>query len=520
MRIPDSARWTMAALLLVWGVLASAVPAHAAKAPFDPAGVILSGTEKNAAIGKLPLALHLAAGGEAAADIADLEGFASGFTGTWTFEDNVLTVELEPGAEEGSPVTVTLTMKGSGKGKGTMVRGAGEPAPVKVKQLFPGRKAKGFTAVIPRLRHTGTTGAGAVRATVVIRNATVPKKKPKPLTIDMRVLTPDGLPGFLRTVEVLPGETVVLDGGELPGHLLGVESETNQYLLTARKKKGFDPASIEILAYEETLRNLDPSTSGTAVPVHWVAPLKKKALALRDAAPMVAPWFHDEGGGGGLRRAATLVLRDLSPHSGEPDLGSVLVSLFAVDGEPIGSGEVELSRGAAVSVSPWNLLDQPGDFSEVEGWLTVTAVGGGGIDRGRLSAHLDAPVADNGVVIASVVLPVEPLAPAGTTATLVAPWILVPEGGSASTALRVTNTDDATLNVPVRVLAPDGTTLHNTTVMVPAGEMRRVDPATVGMDLELLEDHDGRAQVLLGADGGLPLDTLAFYGEVVQQGDP
>ncbi len=502
-------------------LLAGALPAAAASTPFDPSGTLLVGSEKQPSLGKTPLSLHLGADGTAAASLVDPTAVAIGWTGTWTFEDGLLSVDLEPLGNQGDPVLVELLMKGSGSGKGTVIRLGTESVVVtqaKVKAAFPPRKAKGWTAWVPRLRDDGSTAAGSFRGTLVLRNlAPVPAKKVKPLKLVLRAATPAGLPGDPLALEILPGAAVRLEGGLLPPLPSGVDGSVLQVLVTGGKD--LDPATLQILAFEEVLRGpSEGAVSGAAVEVRWVRRLKGKELASRETAPLAAPWFRDDGGAGPLPRDARLVLRDLSPFTGDAAPGTVRVSVRGLDGVEVASSLVELRRGEAVEVRPLDLLDGPGDLPGGEGSLRVTAADGSDLPRDVVGTALLGTVASAGVPAAPLSLAVGHPERAGRSARLAVPYLLAPDDGLSECRIEVLSLSGSVVDLPVEVLALDGTLLHAATVPVPAGGTVRVDPASLGMDLAGLPGGEG--QVVVGGSGGLPVDRFLAHGETRLAGSP
>jgi len=494
----------------------AAAGALAAKEPLDPAGALLVGKEKQRGFGRTPVSLHLAPDGTAAGSFVDPSALAIAWTGNWTVDLGTLTVDLVPIFGSGDPIRCDLRLTPS-KAVGTITRLAADPivSRTKLKLVHPPRRPKGWTAVTARVRDTGGTAAGDFRGTVILRNLAPPGKKP--LRVTVQVVGDGGMPGLPQERVLAPGEMIRFDGGAIPALPIGIARPAFQIVFSG--KKGFDPGNVEILAYEEALRGpFEPSTSGAALPVHWVRALKRKELAQRETAALAAPWFRDDGGSGALPRATRLVLRDLSPFTGDAPAGAVRVSVRDLAGVEVGAGLLPLPRGAAAEVRLLDLVSDPGDLPGGEGQVRVTAAGGGGLPRGAVSAVLVGTVTQSSVPVSSVTAPLRHPAPAGASAPIAFPLVRATADGSAEARLRLLSLAPDARVVPVEVRALDGTLLHGADVAVAPGETARVDPEALGMDLADLPGGEG--QVIVGAGAGLPTDLFLAQGELREAGAP
>lgn len=508
-------------ILLAAAAALSGLPAARAAEPFDPSGTLLAGTEVLPDLGKSPVSLHLGADGSAAGSFLDPGGLAFGWTGTWSLDgEGALAVDLDPLEGVGDPIAVSLRLSSAGSGKGTVTRDSGTPlvTPLKVKPVHPLPKARGWTALVPRMRDTGTVAAGEFRGTLLVRNLAVPKRKPKPLVLRVFAVSPAGLPGTPATLSLLPGGTARLEGGSLPRLPPGMEEESFQIAVTGGK--GFDPALVEIQAIEEVLRGSDPAvpTAGTALPVRWVRGLPAAAAAKRERVPLLAPWFLDDGGAGALPRDAILVLRDMAPFSGGDPAGSVRVSVRTLAGTEVASEDVALPRGAAVEVRPLDLLASPGDLPGGEGQIRVTRTDGTGLPRDTVAAALLSTATSSSVPAAVLSLAVGHPDPDGPSARIVLPWFLQPDDGVSGTRVLIQNLGDAPATLPVEVRALDGTLLASGSLPVAAGATVRADPAALGMDPGDLPGGEG--QILLGLATGLPRTLFLAHAEMRLAGTP
>ena len=505
-----------AAAALLLGALAATAVSGAE--PLDPAGALLVGKERQKGFGRTLVSLHLAPGGAAAGSFIDPQALAIAWTGTWTEDLGLLTVDLDPILGMGDPIRCDLRLTPAGAvGTVTRLTAGGEiVSSVRLKGVHPPRRPRGWTAVVPRVRDTGGNQAGDLRGTVILRNLAPAGRKPLRTTV--QVVGDDGLPGLPQERLVAPGEAVRFDGASIPPLPVGADRDAVGLVFTGRGK-GFDPALVEILAYEEVLRGpFEPSTSGAALPVHWVRAQTRKQLLLREKAPLAAAWFQDDDGAGALPRDTRLVVRSLSPFTGDPAIGAVLVTVRTTSGVTAASAVVPLPRGAAAEVRPLDLLDDPGDLPGGEGQVIVTMVDGTGLPRGAVAAFLVGTVTSSSVPIASVAAPLAHPEPPGRSAVLAFPLVRAPADASAVARLRVINLDSAVRVVPVEVRALDGTLLHGADVAVDPGFTSRVDPEALGMDLALLGGAE--AQVLVGGPSGLPTDLVLGQGEVRESGAP
>jgi hypothetical protein len=289
--------------------------------------------------------------------------------------------------------------------------------------------------------------------------------------------------------------------------------------VTVTGGKGFGPAAVEILAFEEVLKGtVQTALSGAPVPVAWARRLTPGELGSRRRAPLLAPWFRDDGGAGTLPRDARLVLRDLSPFTGDAAPGSVRVSVRTLAGAEVASAEVDLPRGAAVEVRPRDLLASPGDLPDGEGRLLVTEAGGGDLPLGLLAAALPGTATSGATPVAPLFHAVGQPGDSDRSARLAAPYLLAPGDGSGECRIRVGSLAADPLEVPVEVRSLEGGLLHASTVTLPAGGTVRVDPAALGMDLSLLPGGEG--QLTVGGAGGIPVRRFVVHGETRLAGTP
>ncbi len=512
-----------AALLVAAAAALFGLPAARAAEPFDPSGTLLEGTEVLSGIGESGVAIHFAADGTAAGSFGDPFGLARDWSGIWLLDvSGELDVLLNPVGEESADfITVRLRMSASGKGKGTVIRNQApesSSSPVKVRVVFPAPKPKGWTAVVPRMRDTGAVAAGEFRGTLVVRNLAPPGRKPRPLALAVRAVGMGGLPGAPVPLSLLPGATARLAGGALPRLPPGMEEEAFQVVVTGGP--GFDPAVVEILAVEEVLRGSGAETPscGTALPVRWARALPRKQAASRDAAPLAAPWFRDDGGAGALPRDAVLVLRDLAPFDGGAPAGSVRVSVRTLAGAEVASASVPLPRGAAVEVRPRDLLEVPGDLPGGEGQVRVTREDGSGLPRGSVAAALLSTAVSSDLPAGTLSLALGQPDPEGPASRIVVPWFRLPDDGTSEMRLWVQNFGGAPMALPVAVLALDGTPLYSGSVPLGPGETARADPAALGLDPSNLPGGEG--QLVLGPAGGLPRHLYLAHAEIRLQGTP
>jgi hypothetical protein len=513
--LPAAAAVALAAL----AALAAATPARAAAEPFDPsAGALLVGKERQPGRGKTPISLHLGADGGAAAALVDPNPQAVGWIGSWTLEDGELTVDLLPAFGSGDPITVTLLLTPKG-GRGTVLRGGAEPVegPVSVRVLWPVLKPRGWTAVVPRLRDTGGADAGDIRGSLAIRSLALPSKKRRPLRLKAIAISPEGMPGVPSGIEVPAGETRRLEGDALPVFPVGADQDAFQVAVTGGR--GFDPVQSDVLAVEEVLRGaVDPSASGTSLPVAWARPFSRKDLEDRETAPLAVPYFRDDGGAGALPRDAVLVLRDLSIVTGDPAPGEARISIRTLDGAEVASSVVTIPRGGSVEVVPLDLLADPGDLPGGEGQIRVTDAGGLDLRQGVLACAMVSTVYSSGVPVASLSPVVGSPEPGGRAARLAAPWVYALSGGGASTRISVTSLSPPARSLPVSVLRLDGTSVFTSAVTLDPGHTVRIDPEALGMNLALLTGGEG--QVVAGPQGGLPVEQLMADAETSVAGSP
>jgi hypothetical protein len=486
--------------------------------PFDPAGTLLVGKETQPGLGKTPVSLHLGADGSAAAALVDPQALAVAWAGTWTVQAGVLELDLDTVIGMPAPVTISLDLK-TRTAVGTITRAGSPPVvtKVKVKVRLPVAKAKGWTAVVPRLRQTGGTAAGDLQSTVVVRNLAPAGGKPRPLRFTAVTAGASGLPGTPVEFQVLPGASLRLDAGTMPPLPPGI-AETARHL-HLRGKKGFDPSLVEVQAFEDALRGpFEPATSGTPLPVHWAKALSKKERAARDAPPLAAPWFRDDGGQGTLPREAALALRDLAPFTGDPPTLSVRVSVRTLDGVEVASSEVPLPRGGAATIRPVDLLGSPGDLPGGEGQVHVTGSSGANLPRGLVAGVLSSTVRQAGVPVAALASGLRHPEPPGRSAPLSVPYLLVPADGSASARVSVLSVVQAPIVLQVLVRGLDGTQLHSATVPLDPGKTVRVDPEAVGANLAQLPG--GECQVVVGLGAGISTSAFLADGENRISGAP
>jgi hypothetical protein len=417
-------------------------------------------------------------------------------------------VDLVPVVGSGDPITCALVRTRSGA-VGTVTRAGATPVTtrVRLKGVHPPRRRRGWTAVVPFLRDTGGTAAGDFRAAVIVRSLVTRGRKRVPVTI--QVVADNGLPGLPVHRTLAPGEVLRLEGPSLPTLPPGTERDAIQILISG--KGAFRPDLFEVLAYEEVLRGpTEPSTSGTPLPVRWVRPLKRAELAARATAALAAPRLLDDGGAGTLPRETLLVLRDLAPFTGDAPAGTVRVSVRTLAGAEVGSGLVDLPRGAAATVRPLDLLLDPGDLPGGEGQVRVTAADGTPLPRDSVVGLLAAVVREAGTPVASLAFPLLSPEPPGRAARISFPFVHAPDDGSASARLHVLSLapDARLLGVTVHDL--DGNLLHGTDVPIAAGAAVRVDPEAVGADLAAIPA--GECQVVVG-EGTAGLDASLFVAQ-------
>jgi hypothetical protein len=502
-------------------VLFATSVASGAAAPFDPRGVLLEGTEKHDVLGKAPVILHLGADGSAVAEVLDPFALANAWAGTWTFDGGVLEAVLPPVGGIGDVLTFSLAVKSNGAGKGSLVRSSegGDGSTLKVKQTFPALKPRGWTTLVPHVRSVTAQDVSDHRSTVVLRRLDAPSpvaKKNKPLVLLLRPVTAEGLPGRTSSVSLLPGETLRLEGLQLPPPPLAAPA--GPWSLVVTGPKTFSPSLVSITAVEVALRTPDPAHNGGVVGVRSVLALKKKQLSELDSVPLVAPWFQDDGGVGALPRRVDLVLMDLSRAMGLPARSAVRVRVLDPSGQEVASTEVALAPAGSTVVRPLDLLDAPGDLPGGVGQLRVEAVGGGGLPRGSVVAELVTTVTSSGVPVSSARLPVAAPERAGRTAFLAAPRVLAPQDGSASTRLVATWLGTSATTLDVTILDPDGVEVHTALVSANPGQAVSLDPASLGATLSLLPG--GEAQVVVGSGSGLPVEHLVAMLEVRRDGSP
>ncbi len=482
---------------------------------------MLEGVEKHPDLGKAPVTFHLGADGSVAASVIDPSATAFGWTGTWTMVDGLLEMTVPGPSELADDLRVSLRLNPKGSGKGTMERDgfASTTSSLKVKATYPGKKAKGWTALVPRLRNGFSTAAGEFRSTVALRRVDTPTKKKqfRPMSLLVRTLSEGGLPGLPAPVLLPPGGTVVLSAASLPPLPPGVAAGALQVEISGGKD--FVPESVVVTAVEETLRGTDPAANGAAAPVHWVKALRRREAASLARAPLAAAHFLDDGGAGGTPRETLLVLRDLAPLAGLPPTGSVRVAVLDPAGAEVGAATVALPPRAAVSVRVRDLAGSPGDLPGGEGQVRVTAPDGSGLPRGTVGAVLAGTVRSGPTAVTSTFAAVEAPEEGVSTERLALPYLYLPDDDGATVVrVQVANLTSGSIDLPVSVLGLDGTVLHADLVTAAGGASVRVDPDALGVDRGDLPD--GECQIVVGGFASLPADALVGRAEVRLAGDP